>query len=605
MKEKLLSEPPPKQDHITELRPEDIRSHGREDDDIDNGDDHESLGSYWICLRWKCNCSKVQRMWSKVQDSVIKFYEMNKSDPRKLVFGAKMGLALSLISLLIFLNETSISDYSIWAVMTVVVVFEFSVGATFSKGMNRALGTLSAGTLSVGIGQLSTFTGILQDPIIVISVFVAGFCASYVKLYPTMKDYEYGFRVFLITYCIVLVSDSSDFLETAVARLLLIALGAILCLFINTLVYPIWAGEDLHKLVVKNFRGVANSLEGCVNGYLHCVEYKRVPSKILTFQPYDEPLYNGYRSAVESASQEDSLMTFALWEPPHGQYRMCNYPWSLYVKVSGALRHCALMVMAMHGCMLSEIQAPVELREVFSDKLKRVGIEGSKVLQELGDKVEKMEKLCPEGNMLSQVQKAAQELQMLIDQKSYLLVNVGNWEQHNTQQQRGQKVFTNPESFNETMDDNVSPKPAAGVVNTTTTRSADQLLVARRQSLPTLQRNFSSQHTTANMSFSISRQASSEDHDLYQRQISWPSRLLLDGDCILNEREVRTFESATALSVTTFMSSLIEFVARLQNLVNAFVELSEKANFKDPHIELGVNKEKEDVGCWAKLLPCC
>lgn len=56
--------------------------------------------------------------------------------------------------------------------------------------------------------------------------------------------------------------NTGKFTDTAVSRFILIAIGAAVSLGINVGIYPIWAGQDLHNLVAKNFIGVAKSLEG-------------------------------------------------------------------------------------------------------------------------------------------------------------------------------------------------------------------------------------------------------------------------------------------------------------------------------------------------------
>ncbi|KAK9200320.1 hypothetical protein WN944_015517 [Citrus x changshan-huyou] len=363
---------------------------------------------------------------------------MGRNDPRKAVFAAKMGLSLALVSLVVFFKEP--------------------LSATLNKGFNRALGTFSAGGLSLGIAELSLYAGAYQEVIIVISIFIA--------------------------------------------------VGAGTCLVVNVCIYPMWAGEDLHKLVVKFSKASLLPWK--------CVDYERVPSKILTYQASDDPVYSGYRSAVQCTSQEESLMEFAIWEPPHGPYRSFNYPWKNYVKVSGALRHCAFMVMAMHGCVLSEIQAPPEKRQVFASELRNVGNEGAKVLRKLGDKVEKMGRLSPEESWAAIAQR---------------------------------KELQDSENFNEVKDDENK------VINS-------------------LSEVWDAQNPHMGMNPPIQEWISSEN--MSRNPVSWPRMSFHNIESTLGLQESKVHESASSLSLAIFASLLIEFVARLQNLVDAFEELCEK-----------------------------
>ncbi|KAL3501691.1 hypothetical protein ACH5RR_036140 [Cinchona calisaya] len=91
------------------------------------GNANERFG--YKCFKSLRDC--FTRFYHGFQEFAKKALEMGRSDPRKVIFSLKMGLTLSLSSVLIFLEDsfTDSGQYSIWAILTVIVMFEFSIGA--------------------------------------------------------------------------------------------------------------------------------------------------------------------------------------------------------------------------------------------------------------------------------------------------------------------------------------------------------------------------------------------------------------------------------------------------------------------------------------------
>lgn len=201
---------------------------------------------------------------------------------------------------------------------------------------------------------------------------------------------------------------------------------------------------------------------------------------------------------------------------------------------------------------------------MFRIHLQKVSGEGARVLRELGSKIEKMEKLESFKNILEQVHEAAEQLQKKIDQRSFLLVNSESWEIG---------------SHRKVLDD------------------LDDLPSERDEHHP-LQLGLKSYSENA---IYVNKLVPSKD--LLPRQnlrklVPWPSSYSLEGDGLVRDNEIKTYESASSLSLATFASLLIEFVARLQNVVDCFEELSEEAEFRDPDIVVLT----ESLGLWTRLV---
>ncbi|KAL1558261.1 aluminum-activated malate transporter 2-like isoform X1 [Salvia divinorum] len=302
-------------------------------------------------------------------------------DPRKLIHSLKVGLALSLVSLFYYFQPlySSFGVSAMWAVMTVVVVFEFSVGATLGKGVNRGLATLAAGALGLGAHHLATVTGKTWEPILIgLFVFVQAVASTFIRFFPRVKArYDYGVLIFILTFCLVSISGlrTDEIVDFAQKRFSTIVIGATTCVVISILVYPVWAGEDLHNLVAKNMDKLGNFLEA-------------FGDECFTRPEGVRPALVGLQPILDSKSSEETLANFARWEPGHGKF-MYRHPWKQYLKIASLTRHCAYRVEPLNAYLQSQtqnLQAPQEIQEIIS----RMSTESGKALKELAWTVQTM-----------------------------------------------------------------------------------------------------------------------------------------------------------------------------------------------------------------------
>ncbi|GJN21827.1 hypothetical protein PR202_gb09343 [Eleusine coracana subsp. coracana] len=313
-----------------------------------------------------------------------KVWKIGADDPRKVAHGLKVGLALVLVSVFYYTRPLydGVGGASMWAIMTVVVVFEYTVGGSLYKCINRAVATASAGVLALGVHWVADKSGELEPIILSGSLFLLAAAATFSRFIPTVKArFDYGVTIFILTYSLVAVSGYrvDELVALAEQRLSTIAIGVFLCLAVCVLICPVWAGQELHRLTTRNMDKLADAIEACVDDYFAAAE----PAGTIQAKS------DGYKCVLNSKASEDAQANLARWEPAHGKFGF-RHPYAQYAKVGAAMRACAYCVEALSSCAGAEVQAPDHAKRILRDACTRVGARCARVLREASRSVAEM-----------------------------------------------------------------------------------------------------------------------------------------------------------------------------------------------------------------------
>ncbi|KAL6537869.1 hypothetical protein OROHE_012156 [Orobanche hederae] len=327
---------------------------------------------------------------NKIVHAVIKAAKdgkrLGEEDPRRFVHSLKVGTAITAVSLFYYFDflYQGFGVNAMWAVMTVVVVFEFSVGATLGKGVNRGIATLLGGALGVAAHRLASFTGEKIDCIVLgLSVFFIATVVTFMRFFPKLKArYDYGLLLFILTFSLISVSGyrNDEVLDMAHRRLSTILIGGSAAVVICIFIFPVWAGEDLHELIAANIEKLAIFLEGFGRIYFE------IPNDE---NPENQETMDDYKTVLNSKAIEDTLVNFAKWEPRHGKFRY-RQPWDQYLKIGSLTRECAYKIDALNGNLKSDIQTPLVTRTKIQESCTMMSSECSYALRELADGIQSM-----------------------------------------------------------------------------------------------------------------------------------------------------------------------------------------------------------------------
>ncbi|KAE8657258.1 Aluminum-activated malate transporter 12 [Hibiscus syriacus] len=236
--------------------------------------------------------------------------------------------------------------------------------------------TVLAGSLAFLIEFIANKSGkVFRAVFIGTAVFLVGAAATYMRFFPYIKkNYDYGCNIPLDLQ------------------------------FDHRVKLPSREREDLHNSTVGKLEGLAKSIEACVNEYFNDSEIKENIEK-----SSEDPIYKGIVCKLGTEALE-ALLQISM---------------AAVVKVGVVLRQFGYTVVALHGCLQTEIQAPRSVRALFKDPCIRLAGEVTKALMELANSI-RNRRHCSPGILSDHLHEALQDLNTAIKSQPRLFLGSNN-----------------------------------------------------------------------------------------------------------------------------------------------------------------------------------
>lgn len=126
---------------------------------------------------------------------------------------------------------------------------------------------------------------------------------TFARFFPWMKErYDYGLLIFILTFCLISVSGNRDdeVLDMVYSRISTIVIGGLTAVIVCVGICPVWAGDDLSKLVAANIEKLGVFLEG------FGVEVFRLSGE---GESRKAASLQGFESIIDTITEEESLVS--------------------------------------------------------------------------------------------------------------------------------------------------------------------------------------------------------------------------------------------------------------------------------------------------------